>query len=52
MKPYVLRVRLRGSDFDFGPDSKTAATFTKCIKEMRRILVHKRIPVSPQFLAA
>jgi hypothetical protein len=45
MKPYVLRVRLKGSDFDFGPDSETAATFTKCIKEMRRILVHKRIPV-------
>jgi hypothetical protein len=45
MKPYVLRVRLRGSDFDFGSDPETAAAFTKCIKEMRRILIHKRIPV-------
>ena len=42
MKPYVLRVRLRGSDFDFGSDPETAATFTKCINEMRRILVKKR----------
>ena len=42
MKPYVLRIRLRGSDFDFGSDPKTAASFTKCIKEMRRILGVKR----------
>src|SRR5262245_39313569 len=42
MKPYVLRVRLRGSDFDFGSDPETAATFTNCINEMRRILVKKR----------
>ena len=41
MKPYVLRVRLRGSDFDFGSDPETAASFTKCISEMRRILVRK-----------
>ena len=42
MKPYVLRVRLRGSDFDFGSDPETAASFTKCISEMRNILVKKR----------
>ncbi len=44
MKPYVLRIRLRGSDFDFGCDPETAATFTKCIQEMRRILIKKRVP--------
>jgi hypothetical protein len=44
MKPYVLRVRLRGSDFDFGSDPETAATFTKCIKEMRGILIKRRVP--------
>src|SRR5512143_821039 len=44
MKPYVLRIRLRGSDFDFGSDPKTAASFTKCIREMRRILIKKRVP--------
>src|SRR5262245_2782375 len=42
MRPYVLRLRLRGSDFDFGSDAKTAESFTKCIKEMRRILRKKR----------
>ena len=42
MKPYVLRIRLRGSDFDFGSDPETAAAFTKCIEEMRRILRRKR----------
>jgi hypothetical protein len=42
MKPYVLRVRLRGSDFDFGSDPETAAAFTKCIEEMRIIPVTKR----------
>jgi hypothetical protein len=42
MRPYVLRVRLRGSDFDFGSNPETAAAFTKCIREMRRTLVEKR----------
>lgn len=42
MKPYVLRLRLRGSDFDFGPDPEAAASFTKCITAMRTILVKKR----------
>jgi hypothetical protein len=41
MKPYVSRLRLRGSDFDFGSDPETAAIFTKCIKEMKRILLKK-----------
>jgi hypothetical protein len=41
MKPYALRLRLRGSDFDFGSDPKAAVVFTKCIDEMRRILVKK-----------
>jgi hypothetical protein len=41
MKPYVLRVRLRGSDFDFGSGPETAAMFSKCIDEMRRILLKK-----------
>jgi hypothetical protein len=46
MQPYVLRLRLRGWDFDFGSNPETAAAFTKCIGEMRRILVEKRhIPV-------
>ena len=46
MRPYVLRVRLRGSDFNFGSDPETAAAFTKRIGEMRRILAKKGIPVA------
>jgi hypothetical protein len=42
MRPYVLRIRLRGADFDFGSDPETAVAFTKCITAMRRILVQKR----------
>jgi hypothetical protein len=42
MRPYVLRIRLRGPDFDFGSDPERAAAFTKCVREMRRILVEKR----------
>jgi hypothetical protein len=45
MRPYVLRARLRGWDFNFGSDPETAAAFTKRIGEMRRILVAKGIPV-------
>jgi hypothetical protein len=46
MRPYVLRIRLRGTDFDFGSDPESAAAYTKCVCEMRRILVEKRrIPV-------
>jgi hypothetical protein len=45
MRPYVLRVRLRGSDFEFGTTPEHAAAFTKSIGEMRRILVEKgRVP--------
>ncbi len=45
MRPYVLRERLRGSDFEFGATPERAAAFTKCIGEMRRILVEKgRVP--------
>ena len=46
MRPYVLRVRLRGSDFEFGSEPEQAAAYTKCVREMRRILVEKhRVPV-------
>src|SRR6516162_11602514 len=45
MRPYVLRVRLRGSDFEFGSEPEQAVAYTKCIREMRRFLVEKhRIP--------
>src|SRR6516165_9580381 len=46
MRPYVLRVRLRGTDFEFGSEPEQAVAYTKCIREMRRILVEKRC-VSP-----
>ena len=42
MRPYVLRVRLRGSDFEFGSEPEQAVAYTKCIREMRRILMEKR----------
>jgi hypothetical protein len=42
MRPYMLRVRLRGTDFDFGCEPEQAVAYTKCIREMRRILVEKR----------
>jgi hypothetical protein len=42
MRPYVLRLRLRGTDFEFGSDPGQAVAYTKCIEEMRRILVEKR----------
>src|SRR5215831_3983571 len=42
MRPYVLRIKLRGSDFDFGATPERALAFTKCIGEMRRILMEKR----------
>src|SRR5262249_41278861 len=42
MRPYVLRIRLRGWDFDFGSDPETAVAFTRCTIGMRRILVKKR----------
>lgn len=45
MRPYVLRVRLRGWDFDFGSNPEAAAAFTARIGEMRRILVARGISV-------
>ena len=42
MHPYVLRVRLRGTDFAFGSEPEQAVAYTKCIREMRQILVEKR----------
>jgi hypothetical protein len=46
MRHYALRVRLRGTDFEFGSEPEQAVAYTKCIREMRRILVEKRC-VSP-----
>ena len=43
--PYVVRVRLRGWNFDFGANPEAAAAFTSRIAEMRRILVARRISV-------
>jgi hypothetical protein len=42
MQPYVLRLRLRGTDFEFGSEPEQAVAYTKCVNEMRRILVEKR----------
>jgi hypothetical protein len=42
MRLYVLRIRLRGTDFEFGSEPEQAVAYTKCIREMRRILVEKR----------
>jgi hypothetical protein len=42
MRPYVLRLRLRGTDFEFGSEPEQAVAYTKCVNEMRRILVEKR----------
>jgi hypothetical protein len=41
MRPYVLRVKLRGTDFEFGFKPEQAVAYTKCVGEMRRILVKK-----------
>jgi hypothetical protein len=45
MRPYVLRLRLRGRDFDFGSNDVAANEFTACIDRMREILVRRSIPV-------
>jgi hypothetical protein len=42
MRHYVLRVRLHGTDFEFGFEPEQAVAYTKCVREMRRILVDKR----------
>jgi len=41
MRPYVLRIRLRGTNFDFGSKPEEAVAYTKCIEEMKRILLKK-----------
>jgi hypothetical protein len=41
MRPYLLRVKLRGTDFDFGFKPEQAVAYTKCIGEMKRILMKK-----------
>jgi hypothetical protein len=41
MRPFVLRLRLRGTDFEFGSEPEQAVAYTKCVSEMRRILVGK-----------
>jgi hypothetical protein len=43
MRPYVLRLRLRGRDFDFGSSPEAAICFSKCIGDMERILHSCRI---------
>src|SRR5215467_5146853 len=42
MRHYTLRVRLRGTDFEFGSEPEQAVAYTKCVRVMRRILVEKR----------
>src|ERR1700693_5943449 len=45
MRPYVLRLRLHGLDFDFGSNNDAANAFTCCIDRMRKILACQQIPV-------
>jgi hypothetical protein len=45
MRPHVLRLRLRGRDFNFGSNDDAASEFTACIDRMREILARRRIPV-------
>jgi hypothetical protein len=46
MRPYVLRLRLRGQDFDFGNSPEAAVRFSKCIRDMESILLSYRITKS------
>jgi hypothetical protein len=39
MRPYVLRIRLGGTSFDFGSKPEDAVAYTKSIGEMKRILL-------------
>jgi hypothetical protein len=41
MRPFVLRIRLRGANFEFGSKPEEAVAYTKCIEEMKRILLKK-----------
>ena len=45
MRPYVLRLRPRGQDFDFLSDPDTTAIFNEGIKEMESILIARRVPI-------
>ena len=46
MRPYVLRLRLSaGAHFDFGSDPSTAVEFTRCVEQMRAILIRRKVPV-------
>jgi hypothetical protein len=46
MRPYVLRLRLSGLNFDFGSDANAAVTYTVCINQMTGILVRRRVSVA------
>jgi hypothetical protein len=46
MRPYVLRLRLSGLDFDFGSDPDSAVAFTVCINRMTEILTRRRVSVA------
>jgi hypothetical protein len=46
MRPYVLRLRLRGLNFDFGLDVNAAAAYTDCINQMTEILARRRVSVA------
>jgi len=40
---YVLRLRLHGRDFDFGNTPEAAVSYTRCIGEMRSILLQRKV---------
>jgi hypothetical protein len=46
MRPYVLRLRLSGLNFDCGSDANAAVAYTGCIKRMTGILARRRVSVA------
>jgi hypothetical protein len=46
MRPYVLRLRLSGRDFDFGSDADAAVAYTVCINQLTKILARRRVSVA------
>jgi hypothetical protein len=46
MRPYVLRLRLSGLNFDFGSDANAAMAYTVCINQMTGILGRRRVSVA------
>ena len=42
-RPYVSRLRLHGRDFDFGNTPEAAVSYTRCIGEMRSILLQRKV---------